>query len=80
MFVIQCGASFSAGSGSNFYLVRVVKADEPLTLGSMKRQRVAETVRSCLGRRHAPHNELDPISCLGIKDEQLAIQIEQGVQ
>jgi hypothetical protein len=58
----------------------IVESDQPLAIGSVKRQRIVEPVWSFSGNRHAPDDKLNPITTRRIDDEHLPVQIEQHVE
>ena len=73
---------FDAGSGSRSGTLasgmRVIKAEQPLAILIMKRQRVIQAVRS-LGRNgNLFYNKLDPT--LRIRDEAITVELQERVE
>ena len=80
MAVIVSAPAAAAGAGGRVYEMRIVEADEALPVGSVKRQRVVDPVRSLRRRRYALDVESHPMVPSGINHQDLAVEIEQRVQ
>jgi hypothetical protein len=58
--------------------VGIVEADQPLAVGCVQRERVRQTVGTCLGRAHARALELEPIASLEVMNAAVEGQQELG--
>lgn len=62
------------------YTVSVIKAYQSLSVRSVQRQRIIESVRLLQRRRHARHHEPDPVTPFRIDHECLSVEIQKRVQ
>jgi len=80
MFVVVGRSDLSARPGLAFDRVRIVKSDQALTVRPVQRQRIIEAVRLHLARRDPSYDEPDPMPGFRIDDQNLPVQIKQGVK
>jgi hypothetical protein len=60
--------------------VGVIKADQPLAVRPVQRQRIIESVRLLRRHRYARHHESDPVTPSRIDHEYLSVEIQKRVQ
>ena len=58
----------------------VVEADQPLTIRAVQRQRVIDAMRLFSRRRHARHDEPDPMAAIGVHHENLPVEVEKHIE
>ena len=60
--------------------MRVVEADQPLTVRPVQRQRVVDAVGFLRRHRHSRHDQPDPMTALGVHHENLPVQVEKHIE
>lgn len=60
--------------------MRVIEANQPLTIRTMQCQGVIEPVRLLRRDWHPPDDEPDPMTTLWVDHENLPVQIEQRIE
>jgi hypothetical protein len=58
----------------------IVKADHPLAIRPMQRQRVVDAMWLLRRHRHPRYHEADPMPASWIDHENLAIEVEQDIK
>lgn len=62
------------------HAMRIVEANEPLTVWAVQRQRIIEPMRLLGGYRHPRDDKTHPMATIRIDDERLSVKIEQGIE
>ncbi len=62
------------------YPMGVVEADQPTAIGSVKRQRVIQSMRLFSRYRNLRNHEPNPVTPIRIYDEHLPVKVEKHVE
>jgi hypothetical protein len=80
MPVVQGVSGFPAGTRLAFERVRIVESDQAFPIRSMQRERIFDAVRPRRAHGNAAGYEPDPMPRFRIDDQDLPVQIEQGIK
>lgn len=78
--MVQSWPSFSPGTRLPLDRVGIVKPDQSFAVRPMQRQRIFDSVRTCLAQWNAANDEPDPVPRFRVDHQHLPVQIQQCVK